>query len=157
MGSPQDRIAAAVDRLRTQALAVDERVDGNAVRWEVNRPEYRLIVYVDLKRSVSLEFDILTDDGKPQLHYWIDTDLYDISQPRHAWFAAEIATDIVDFLDALLAGRLLTRMSVPRPSLIVPTRDGLRIVKRTRFGTTLSHCGAEVDALVAEGYRSLRP
>jgi hypothetical protein len=149
---PAERIAAAVERLRARDVAVSESVQGSAIRYEATRPAYHLVVYVDPPRFIGLEFDLLAADGSVRLHYFIDTDLYDISQPRHAWFASAIATDIVLLLDALTDGGLLAKLDRRRASMIVPTGQGPRIVKRGRVWTSAGRYHRDRVTAIRDGF-----
>src|SRR5262249_20997620 len=99
--APGQRIAAAVDRLRSRGVTVDESVQESATRYAAARPAYRLLLLVDPARFVGLEFDLLGTDGSVRLHYFADTGRRDVSQPANAWYESAVATDIVLFLDAL--------------------------------------------------------
>ncbi|MFF5262694.1 hypothetical protein ACFY4C_27500 [Actinomadura viridis] len=130
-----ERIAASTDRLRSRGVNVERSAIGREIRYEARRNAYRLSVIVDPRRFIGLEFDLLAEDGSVLLGYAVDTDLYDISRPAFAALAMDVESDIVLFLDALADGRILLRRARP-PSMIVPTADGLRVLRRARFGMT---------------------
>lgn len=65
---------------------------------------------VDPPRFIGLDFDLVAGDGSSTLTYFVDTDLYPISRPRHASFDSDVETDIVVFLHALADGDVLARI-----------------------------------------------
>ncbi len=136
-------------------MAVDVIIEDTAVRYQLTRPVYTVQVYVDPDRFIGLEFDLLGPDGSVRLHYFVDTGHHDISQPAHAWFASATATDIVLFLDALADGQVLTRVDRRRASIIVPTGDGPRIVKRGRLWTSTGRDGRDRSAAIRSGFHAL--
>lgn len=153
VAGPVDRIAAAIERLRARGVVVHESVEATAVRYEAVRPAYRVLVYVDPDRFIGLEFDLFGADGSVRLHYFVDTDLYAIAQPRHAWLAAAAATDVALLLDALAGGELLAKVEPRRACVIVPTGDGPRIVTRSRIWTTAGRHRRDRDADLRDGFR----
>jgi hypothetical protein len=154
-GSPVtagQRIVEAIERLRGLGIAVDADEVGASTRYTVTRPAYRLIVTVESTRFLGLQFDLIGRDGSSVLHYFVDTDLYDISQPKYAWFSQEIADDIVAFLSALIERRIWIMADESEPAMIVPTRDDLRLVKRGRFGTTVSPLAMAIAPAAPDGF-----
>ena len=149
---PEERIAAAVDRLRARGVAVDESTQASATRYAVNRPAYRLVLYVDPGRFIGLEFDLLDNDGSARLHYFVDTGRRDVSQPAHAWYASAVATDVVLFLDALADGDLLAKIEPRRAFVIVPTGGGPLIVKRGRVWTSAGRHRGSRDSATRDGF-----
>jgi hypothetical protein len=154
---PAERIAAAVQRMRAAQLPVNVVTEGSAVRYEVTRPGYAVVVVVDPTRFVGLEFDLFGPDGSVRLHYFLDTGRRDISQPAHAWSAAATATDVVLLLEALAEGRVLSAMDGRRAAIIIPTGTGARIVKRGRLWTSTGREGRTGAAAIRAGFRPLPP
>jgi hypothetical protein len=154
---PGERIADAVGRLRSRGVAVDESVQGTATRYEATRPAYRVLVLVDPSRFIGLEFDLLGADGSVRLHYFADTGRYDVSRPEHAWYASAVATDVVLFLEALADGGLLAKVERRRVSLIVPTGNGLLVVKRGRVWTSAGRHRGDREAATRQGFRAVAP
>jgi hypothetical protein len=115
---------------------VEESVDGDAVDYRLTGAGYRVSVFIDPTRFISLDFDLLRHDGSLALNYSIDTDMYDITRPKFAAFALDTETDIVLFLDALGDGRLLAEVRKDWAALVVPTTGGPQLVTRRRLWTT---------------------
>lgn len=151
-----ERLAVSMGRLRRRGVNVERSAVGQAVRYEAGRNAYRLSVIVDPMRCIGLEFDLLADDGSVLLGHAVDTDLYDISRPAFAALAVDVESDIVLFIDALAAGRILLRLASP-PSLIVPTGEGPRVLRRTRFGTTGGPYRDGMDAAARSGFVPVPP
>jgi hypothetical protein len=150
------RIADAVDRLRDHGVPVETSTDGDSTTHRITRPTYRAEGLVNPKRWLGIELDLLGAGGATVLRYRVDTDLYNISQPRYLWFVEEIETDIVLLLDGLAQKRLLVDMSSPRPSMIVPSGDGPMLIRKRRFGATTTLYDETADRALHE-YRALEP
>jgi hypothetical protein len=150
---PEDRIAAAVDRLSASGVAVDVSVEGPATRYEATRPGYRVQVLVHPSRFIGLEFDLVDADGSVRLHYFADTGRYDVSQPRHAWYLSATATDVVLFLEALADGGLLAKVERRRAELIVPTGAGPLIVARGRVWTSAGRYRGDRETAIRKGFQ----
>ena len=150
---PEERIAAAVERLAASGVAVDVSVEGPATRYEATRPGYRVQVLVQPSRFIGLEFDLVDPDGSVRLHYFADTGRYDVSQPRHAWYLSATATDVVLFLDALAEGDLLAKVERRRAELIVPTGAGPLIVARGRVWTSAGRYRGDRETAIRKGFQ----
>jgi hypothetical protein len=152
-----ERIAAAIDRLREHDVAVTGSAHGTAVRYDVIRPAYHLLVEVEESRFIGLEFDLLAPDGSVRLHYFVNTARYDLSAPGQAWYASATATDVVLFLAALVDGGLLAKLHRRGSSLIVPTGAGALMVKRGRIWTSAGRYRRDRNTAIREGFRPVPP
>jgi hypothetical protein len=150
------RIADAVDGLRNRGVPVETSAEGDLATYLIDRPTYRAEVVVNPKRWLGIEFDLLGEGGSRVLHYRVDTDLYDISQPKHHWFADEIETDIVLLLEALAQKQLLVDLSSPRARMVVPSADGPVLIRKLRFGATATPYDVSADR-ASHDFRSLAP
>jgi hypothetical protein len=150
---PEERVAAAVERLAASGVAVDVSVEGPATRYEATRPGYRVQVLVLPSRFIGLEFDLVDPDGSVRLHYFADTGRYDVSQPRHAWYLSATATDVVLFLEALADGGLLAKVERRRAELIVPTGAGPLIVARGRVWTSAGRYRGDRETAIRKGFQ----
>jgi hypothetical protein len=150
---PEERVAAAVERLAASGVAVDVSVEGPATRYEATRPGYRVQVLVHPSRFIGLEFDLVDPDGSVRLHYFADTGRYDVSQPRHAWYLSATATDVVLFLEALADGGLLAKVERRRAELIVPTGAGPLIVARGRVWTSAGRYRGDRETAIRKGFQ----
>ena len=150
---PEERIAAAVDRLSASGVAVDVSAEGPATRYEATRPGYRVQVLVHPSRFIGLEFDLVDADGSVRLHYFADTGRHDVSQPRYAWYLSATATDVVLFLDALADGDLLAKVERRRAEVIVPTGAGPLIVARGRVWTSAGRYRGDRETAIRKGFQ----
>jgi hypothetical protein len=150
------RIAVAVEQLREVGVAVETSADGDLTTYRIERSTYRVEVLVDPTRWLGVRFDLLGEGGSTALRYGVDTDLYNISLPKYRWFADEIEAEIVLLLEGLAQRRVLVDVSSPKPRMIVPSVDGPLLMRKLRFGATVSPYVATDDP-APHGFRALQP
>ncbi len=69
------------------------------------------------------------------LHYFDDTDNYDISSEKHAWFRNEIGADILELLEAIVSEKILIGYRRRRPAMIIPFAHKYVRISQGRFMT----------------------
>lgn len=89
---------------------------GSVATWRLAGETWEATVVIDPSRWLGLEFTATDPDTGRVARHEIDTDLYDISDPRRRAFAEAIEADIVAFLQALARGEVFR------------ARDGSRVV-----------------------------
>lgn len=94
-------------------------------------------VVIKPPKELSLIFTLLDSQGKPELSYSIDNDLYDMSSPSNSKFAQTIEERIVNILHQLEGGYVKRGTRKGRPALLIPTNDGLTAIYRGWFATTV--------------------
>ncbi|WP_238425854.1 hypothetical protein, partial [Micromonospora sp. STR1_7] len=93
----------------------------------------------------------------PELRHSIDTDLYDVSDPRQRWFADEIERDIASFLDALGSGRLRLSRGRNKTAIVFPNAGRYVRVERGRVFTRRREYEREVDAEAGDQFQPFGP
>ncbi len=74
-------------------------------------------------------------DHDKVLHYFDDTDNYDISSEKHARFRDEIGADILELLEAIAAEKILIGYRRRSPSMIIPFTHKYIRISQGRFMT----------------------
>ncbi|MBM0234000.1 hypothetical protein JNW91_20405, partial [Micromonospora sp. STR1_7] len=90
MGSEIDLVMA---RLGERGFDVNVEAEDELRTYRVSGTSFHLRVGVGVK-GILLDFVVDRDGESPELRHSIDTDLYDVSDPRQRWFADEIERDI---------------------------------------------------------------
>ena len=132
----------ALNRLGSHVGVNWHRDDDGADTAAVTAPNFRLQLYINSARALSLEFE-LAEQGQPPLRYAIDSDLYDLSQPKYEEFAREIGQQIVQFLESLATGRVQVGTFQGKRAMVVPLDDQTVLIYRGRFSTTTRSVSAK--------------
>lgn len=130
--------------------------DGDQV-FEIVGDRCRVEVRVNPVRWLGLSFALSGDRGPRSLLYDIDTDLYDVSQPKNREFALEIEDEISDFLEALVNCQITVRESGGKLAIVVPVRGGFRRIERGRVFTTSKDYDQLAKAQAGESFGPLLP
>ncbi len=120
-------------------------------RWQLDGSTWRATVTVTPGRWLGLEFAAHDPVTGRRATYDIDTDLYDISQEKHRWFAEEIERDIVEFLGNLRSGVVLRGNDGPKFVLVFPSEGGWVRVVQGRFLTKASTHADVESARLGDG------
>ncbi|SRR6266568_569785 len=153
----RNRIVEAVDRLaQAGRLPIRRHREDDAETFAVDADRWRLEIVVAPK-WLGLTFEVLDSGGKPTLAHRIDTDLYDISQPRYAEFASETEEEIVDFVGALATGEVRVGSIGDRPAMTLPTDAGWYRIHKGRFVTSGKHFESVADAESGGHFEPLLP
>lgn len=137
-----DNIIKKVEELKRRGVELRfEKRDSDNV-YVSDKTTYKLELVVNPTRWLGLDFITKDNQGKVQLAYSIDTDLYPISNPDQEWFADEIESDIVKFLALLENNEVMVGKVKGRPIMIFPCENGYRFVKKGRFFIASRICTA---------------
>lgn len=96
------KIQSTLQKFEDKNVKINEEFTKGQTSYEIYDNRYDLKIIVDPKRWLGLKFHL----KGTKMHYDIDTDLYDISNPKNSWFAKEIEDDMVTFLNGILESRL---------------------------------------------------
>ncbi|MEV4826636.1 hypothetical protein [Micromonospora sp. NPDC049274] len=132
-------------RLSQRGFDVNLDAGGEVRSYRVSGKLFHLRVGVG-PTGILLEFVVDRDGESPELRYSIDTDLYDISDPRQRWFADEVQHDIASFLDALGNGSLKVSRGRNRTVIAFPHEGKYLRVERGRVFTRQREYERAADA-----------
>lgn len=104
---------------------------------------------------VGIELDVFTDENRT-LHYFTDTDNYDVSNPKEAWLREVIAKDIEAVLDALIDEKVLVGSYKNHAAMILPLHDQVVRVHLSRFATSAKYFESIEDARAGGSFSSLK-
>ncbi|TNH24857.1 hypothetical protein FHG89_24320 [Micromonospora orduensis] len=142
MGSEIDPVMA---RLGARGFDVNVETEDELRTYRVSGKGFHLRVGLG-RKGVLLDFVVDPDGESPELRYSIDTDLYDVSEPRQQWFGDEIQRDIVSFLDALENGRLRVTRGRHKTAIVFPYEGKYVRVERGRVFTRRREYDSLADA-----------
>lgn len=128
-----ERIAEAIKAFKLKGVDVHHTNPGTHDEYSLVSKDYKVEIIVNPPQWVGLEFYWAGGERKHKFDYRIDTDLYDLSDPKNAWFAKEIEDDIVEFLEILKEGKLLVGEKNGRPALIIPFQDEILLLRGGKF------------------------
>ncbi|WP_410646878.1 hypothetical protein [Amycolatopsis sp. cmx-4-54] len=107
-------------------------------RWQLDGSIWQAVVDVEPRRWLGLAFEAVDPVTGKCATYDIDTDLYDLSQPRQREFAEEIERDIIQFLDNLRKGAVLQGNDGEKFVLVFPLGNAYIRVVQGRFAGSAS-------------------
>ncbi|MBM0230492.1 hypothetical protein JNW91_00555 [Micromonospora sp. STR1_7] len=142
MGSEIDLVMA---RLGERGFDVNVEAEDELRTYRVSGSSFLLRVGIGVK-GILLDFVVDRDGESPELRHSIDTDLYDVSDPRQRWFADEIERDITSFLDALRSGSLKLSRGRNKTTIVFPNAGKYVRVERGRMFTSRREYERAVDA-----------
>lgn len=148
------RLTEALITLKASARCLSRSVgdSGLTSSWQLNGLTWKAEVIVEMSRGLSLTFEATDPDTDRTVNFEIDTDLYDISQPRHRAFAEEIERDIIEFIGNLTEGKIRRAQSPSGLVLVSPLAGAYVRVAKGRFLISSSIHRQENDALGAGNY-----
>lgn len=146
-----------VEQLRSFKAAARVAVEtpddlGVASKWRVSGASWHAEVIVDPSRWLGMTFNAVDAATGRMVQYMIDTDLYDISRLDQRAFANGIESDIVEFLDNLIYGRMLRGEQTSDLVLVFPLNGSFVRLVAKRFATTVLRHEQEHAALAGGSY-----
>lgn len=152
-----DRLVEALRSLKATGRCMVQNPDERGAKssWRLNGATWQAEVIVDPLRWLGLTFDAVDPATARNVHYAIDTDLYDISRPEQREFAAEIESDIIEFLGNLTNGRVLRGEQMSHAVLVFPRAGSFVRVVAKRFSTSASRYDRESAALAGGSYTAV--
>lgn len=134
MQVPGDEMVAAIRGIQLGGqLSVEHRRTGNADIYLLTGKRCRIEITIDATRWLGLSFALHDINGNAAIHHDIDTDLYNISQPKYREFAVDIESEIVQFLDSLVSGKIRVGEVSGALTMIFPCGDAYFRIKRGRI------------------------
>lgn len=132
------QIQEKIQKLNASGIRFINTSDNDDDVYELQSAKCKLKILISTK-WLGLEFELLDLKGDLLLTYDIDSDLYDISQPKEKPFADEIENRISFFLEELEMGMILVGQTSGRPAMIVPAPEGATLVSKGKFMTKAEH------------------
>jgi hypothetical protein len=126
------RVNAVVDMCIADGWPVVDDAKGSTRSAVIRCARWSASVTVAPAKWLGVEFLLLDAEGMVTLWHQIDTDLYNLEDPKNDEFAVEIEDDIVQFLEALRAGEV----TVSRDgglSMVFPARVGFYRLRKGRL------------------------
>lgn len=130
----EHKLAKILSQMEKDGFSVQERRSRRGVIYVLRGKNASVEITVE-KKWISLDF-VLVDS---KISYSINSDVYDITAPEHKEFAAEIETDILDFLSNLKDGKIKIAYRKGRPLLLLLASDGPVLLKDGRFIASATH------------------
>lgn len=126
------RINAVVDTYIADGWPVVDDVKGSARSAVIRCARWSACVTVVPAKWLGVEFVLLDAEGRVAIRHQIDTDLYNLDDPKNDEFAIEVEDDIVQFLEALRAGEV-TISRHGALSMVFPAGTGFYRLRKGRL------------------------
>jgi hypothetical protein len=131
-----EKIIKTVHTLSNSNLNINHTKQGDCDTYNLISNNYKVTLILDPKRWLGLEFYLLDSNGKIQLTYDLDTDLYPISSPKYLSTTKIIEDKIVEFLYALVNKNIKIGQIKGKTAMIIPEGEGYLLLKKGRFITS---------------------
>jgi hypothetical protein len=143
-----EQISATIDTLRKRGFVVERRSHGGDTVFAINAPKYHAIVTLNPARWVGLHFALGPSGHKSELALDIDTDLFDVANPRFDKLALAVEEKVCAFLTALAAGEVLVGRVGRQPALLAPLGQRTMVITPGTFGRAakVRRAGAGLEA-----------
>jgi hypothetical protein len=152
-----EQISATIDTLRKRGFAVERRSNGGDTVFAINAKTYHATVTVNPARWVGLHFALGPSGHKSELGFDIDTDLFDVANPRFDKLALAVEERVCAFLTALAAGEVLVGRVGRQPAILAPLGQRTVVVTPGLFGRAVRIRRAGAGLETKGGFTPLHP
>lgn len=129
-------IIEKITTFNKKVVLAEEKASIEGREFTVRGDEFLLEILINPPKWLGLKFYLLDEKGKILLTHDIDTDLYDLSQPKYQSFTKGIETDMIDFIDSIINGSIKVGKIKDRPAMIVPQDNKFLLIKKGKFFTS---------------------
>jgi hypothetical protein len=149
------RIVSTVDSMRHNGYAIEQRERSGDLVYLIKGVSYHIELTISPHRWVGLHLGLGTDLKRPTLVYDIDTDLYDLANPRFETFARSVEDEIVAFLESLVGGRVRIGKIGRKTALLIPMGTRVGIITQGRFAQSSRVRRVAASAEAKDGFVAL--
>jgi len=125
-------VADEIQRILKKSDPIIEDSREGLKTFKVLRPNYTLIISLDTS-EYELQFDLKDGSGRSILSYHIDTDLYDLSNPKFRQFKQDIEADIVRFTQNLVDKKIEYGQQNNKQALLIPSDGEYLLITKGKF------------------------
>jgi hypothetical protein len=131
------RIARAMQNLADRGFEVGLATEIDTATYTVAGAMFTLTVIVKPQSWLGLVLGVTAWPGSSSVTYEVDTDLYDISNPKNASFGSDIEGEIVSVIDGLGSGSIKVGRLRNKNSVIIPSGEYSVVITAGRFVTSI--------------------
>lgn len=133
MSTIGEQIINTIESIKDSNVSIEKQQSEDGVTYILSSNRYRAEIIVNPKKWLGFKLNVQDQNKNLILTYDLDTDLYDISNPKYEELAKGIEKQISEILTFLVTGRIKVGEIEGRPAMIIPNNQGGLLIKKGRF------------------------